>query len=203
MKQFIYTLFILGNSLITYGQFKSDSRLVGGSLSINLPMTSENTKTTNFSLNPEYAVFKRDNQIVGIAGLVRFENSKTNGKTTQSSQSLGVTPYIQQLIPINSKFSLSMTGLAEISYTSATRVTSFGNNEDKTGSFSMAFSGRPGVLIGPFDRLLLRIDIGRAHLLGLNFETVKGIKSESTFSYNFKTLYDFQSSQIGIYYLLK
>lgn len=187
-----------------FSQLEKGDVLLGGSAALYMPVKSMYVKSSGLTLSPEYAVAKSTRRIVGVGASIGFANSRSKtGSDKETTLSLGASPFLQELVPINSNFYLTLTGQAGISFESGKKTTS---NTVTSSGVGLSLNARPGVMYWSGKKWIVRLDIGNAHVLSGKIgseQTGESTRKTRTTELDFRTVYRFTGTQIGLYYLLR
>lgn len=192
-------------SLPVFAQLEPGRAFVGGGISTSFPVGE--SKSFAVSLLPEYAVVKSPSRIVGLGAVLGFSSSKVaNSTNKETGTTLGISPFVQQVFPLSNRFYLTMTGTAGLSLTTTNKEQT--SVQTKKTAFALGLTARPGIMYLLQKRWLLRLDVGNARILSLQQNNTSETRSSretktNEFNYDFRTVYGFAGTQIGLYYFLK
>lgn len=201
----IIVLLWIAVSLPIFAQLETGRTFVGGGISASFPVSE--SKSFAVSLLPEYAVVKSPSRILGLAATMGFSSSKVANSTNKnSSNTLGISSFVQQVFPISNRFYLTMTGTVGLSQTTTKKQQT--TVQTKNTAYELDISARPCIMYLLQKRWLLRLDVGNARILSLQQNNTTETRSNretkaNEFSYDFRTNYGFSGTQIGLYYFIK
>ena len=197
MKKLFFTVLLAVTSLLVKAQTGAGSFVVGGGFdySSTKPENSNNTKTTNVSLEPSVGYFVIDNLSVGLNfGISSTKNTSAAG--TSKTSDFYVGPFVRYYI-FTSNENFAFYGQADFNI-SAGKTTAINGNETKSSQFDIGV--RPG--FSYFFNKHWATELGFQGIRYTSYDpnTSTNDDKQNTFEFGFNSL---TPSSLGIRYYFK
>ncbi len=204
-KLFVLVCATLG-AAPAWGQFSAGSQFIGGGFSYYAPLTKADT-SSSFGINAEYFRFTAANKAWGIR--IGYADNRPVAGLTGATQADGgqyfIAPNLQRFFPIVGRFGVFAGLEAVLSYQKTTR---FADNQvfAQGSAFGLNINLFTGAYFRAADRLLLRLNIGAAPLIGLTSNHQKLTQADAqlnTLNYTIAPYYSIAGSSLSLFYRLK
>jgi opacity protein-like surface antigen len=180
-KHLIASVIICAVSLSTKAQIGKGSVWLGGGIGYNSEkndnITSIDSKTQSFNINPGIGIAVKDNTIVGVDlkySHEKKENDPSVGAPERKTNTYGIGIFVRRYVPVINKLYIFGQGRAGYDFTKQTDK--IASSTSKSESWSTGLNFTPGVSFAVNNKI--HLESGFNSLFSINYGHTKSLTSK-------------------------